>query len=366
MAAWKAKATPQAMAKAITNPVAGAITIVGGMALKQLLDLACVRVAGGTLRPGVAWDECVMAPVVLPRYRTASFDSTLANSRDESCRLAMELRVMRTGGSNLTYTVTGTGGETSNSYTCTVYSSGAYWTSGPINYRGTETKEEPTGDYTPIAQTEANQRVEEKLAEWCNAGDPRCHGTLREVAEGGGQVEVEDPELSGPASTEGGCTTTRTVTDVATGSYTQKTVCNSADYDYIGNTVKKTDKKTETVTQHDVDGNQTGPEETTTEETQDERSTCEKNPSLPQCNGDFDVPAGEIPKETHALTYVAESLGFGSGSCPSDVVRSIKGKSVTVFSYSRGCEWLDDYVKPMVLALSAWIAFLILMPGKVD
>lgn len=361
MANWKAMATPQAMAKAITNPAAGAITIIGGMAMKQLLDLACVRVAGGTLRPGVAWDECVMAPTVLPLYRTASSDSTLANTRDESCRLAMEKKIMRSGGTNLTYVVTGTGGETSSSYTCTVYNSGAYWTSGPINYRGTETKEEPTGDYTPIAETEANQRVEEKLQEWCTAGDPRCHGTLKELLEGGGEVETEDPEVTGPSSAEGNCTTTRTVTDQATGSYTQRTVCHDADYDYTGNTVKKTDKKTETVTQHEADGTQTGETETTTEETTDDRTTCEKTPELPQCNGDLDVPGDRVPKSEVNVAFDVENLGWGAGACPPSPSWTDKLGTHTL-NLGPVCDAITNWVRPLVLAMAALMALAIAVP----
>jgi len=78
---------------------------------------------------------------------------------------------------------------------------------------------------------------------------------------------------------------------------------------------------------------------------------------------EYDTPTGEIPKKTVSLSYAAEVLGFGSGTCPSPITHSLGGQTVTVYSYAKACDLLSNTVKPLVLVLAAWIAFVILMPG---
>lgn len=89
---------------------------------------------------------------------------------------------------------------------------------------------------------------------------------------------------------------------------------------------------------------------------------CEANPDRAGCVklGEPDEP--EIPKTTKELTYTPEEIS-GGGSCPPDIVRSIGGQSITVFRYAPGCDLVSSYLRPMVLMISAFIAFMILVPG---
>ena len=68
-----------------------------------------------------------------------------------------------------------------------------------------------------------------------------------------------------------------------------------------------------------------------------------------------DVPDGDIPTNTKTVTYAPEG-SLGGGSCPSD--RSL-GVEYT-FSYSSTCSTLTTYVRPMVLAIAAWMALVII------
>ncbi|MDP3798884.1 MAG: virulence factor TspB C-terminal domain-related protein [Polaromonas sp.] len=104
-------------------------------------------------------------------------------------------------------------------------------------------------------------------------------------------------------------------------------------------------------------------EDTQAEVPKDDRDECAQYPNRVGCL-EVDTPEGEIPKSTASLTYSAENLGFGSGACPANRTATLRnGQTITVFDYTKPCEWIVNWVRPLILALSAWIAFFILMPG---
>jgi hypothetical protein len=177
---------------------------------------------------------------------------------------------------------------------------------------------------------------------------------LSEAINGGRTVDLEAPKVSGPASSPGP-TKTETTTN-PDGTTTTKTTNTTNNYTYNNNTVTVTNVTTTTTTNN---GQTTT---TTTEEEAKEEDGCKANPDRVGC-AELDTPSGDIPKSSRALTYVAESLGLSGGTCPPPITKTLGGQTVTVFSYAQGCAWLVDYVRPMILMLSAWIAFLILTPG---
>lgn len=223
------------------------------------------------------------------------------------------------------------------------------WGNGPIADR------EPLGGGSP-ERTLTEQEVADEIAS--QSGWPtssKFPEAIAEVIKSGRPVEMDTPKVSGPATTPGP-TKTETTTG-PNGSTTTTTTSVTNNWTYNDNRVTVTTTTNVTTST---------PEGTTTteinEEDPKEDDVCKANPDRVGC-AELDRPDGEIPRSSRALTYVAEALGLGGGTCPPPIVKQLGGQSVTVFSYAKGCELLETYVRPMILLVSAWIAFLILSPG---
>ena len=134
-----------------------------------------------------------------------------------------------------------------------------------------------------------------------------------------------------------------------------------------------TDKKTETVAVKTIDPATGLPKtETTTTTTEKEaekpkevEDPCVKNPKRNGCREDeFDVPDGEIPKTSKTITFQAEDLGFGGGSCPANKTMTIKGgKTITLVDWADNCAKITTYAKPMILAMAMFTAMMIIFVG---
>lgn len=91
---------------------------------------------------------------------------------------------------------------------------------------------------------------------------------------------------------------------------------------------------------------------------------CEKNPDILACSKpELDTPDQEIPKREFAVTFAAETL-FGGGSCPANKTMSLRGQQITVWDFQRTCDLVETYLKPLLLTLALFSAFIILSPGK--
>lgn len=104
--------------------------------------------------------------------------------------------------------------------------------------------------------------------------------------------------------------------------------------------------------------------ETTTDDDEKEKDDpCRMFPARVGCL-DIDVPGGEIPRSTKTITFQEENV-FGSGSCPANMTATIAtlGKTVTVWDWSKTCE-KSLPLRALVLLLSSFAAFLIVMPGS--
>lgn len=123
-----------------------------------------------------------------------------------------------------------------------------------------------------------------------------------------------------------------------------------------------------TVTQRDPSGNVTSTTETTTDQAdpipqEEEQSLfCELFPNVLAC-AEFGEPEGdEIPTEERSVDFEPELL-FGNGSCPADTSITVNGTTITIGQWSSWCPYLTDYVRPMVLLLSAFMALMIVARG---
>ena len=96
------------------------------------------------------------------------------------------------------------------------------------------------------------------------------------------------------------------------------------------------------------------------ENEQDKQDLCEKHPDILACQKiDTEVDNEEIPKAQKTVSYQAENI-WGGGACPADKFARVGGQEIKVVDWSRDCQFVTDYVKPVALALSALIVAYIL------
>jgi hypothetical protein len=90
---------------------------------------------------------------------------------------------------------------------------------------------------------------------------------------------------------------------------------------------------------------------------------CKANPDILACSKpELDTPDGEIPRSEKTVNYQAENV-FGEGSCPADVVVPQAGGKSLTFSYEPICGPIQTYVRPAIIALALFGAYLIILPG---
>lgn len=231
------------------------------------------------------------------------------------------------------------------------YPSGALYNPGiDVPITGTQVPGEATE--SPLSDQEFLDKFNSKLS-W-----PSTSAISRAIAEGargGTDFDVDAPTITGPSSIPGPTTTSTSSGPDGTTINTTNTTTNIT---FNGDTITFHNSNVTNTTKPDG----TTKTETVTSEPKEEADQCKKNPNSVGC-AETDVPSGEIPKKTVDLTYSAENLGLGGGVCPADVVATVGGQSMTVFKYTPGCELLQSQVRPIVLLLSAMIAFFIIMPG---
>lgn len=202
------------------------------------------------------------------------------------------------------------------------------------------------------------QQAEDLLA----ATDP-SPSVLKELADRG---ITPDPDPSDPAQVlnpqpSQEKTTTKTNPDGST----ETTVCQTTGT-VVGNALRLNESCTTTM--RDPQGNITGTTTTTTDDAdpqpgQEEQSLfCELFPNVLAC-AEFGEPEGDdIPTEERSVDFEPELL-FGNGSCPADTSITVNGTTITIGQWSSWCPYLTDYVRPMVLLLSAFMALMIVARG---
>lgn len=188
--------------------------------------------------------------------------------------------------------------------------------------------------------------------------------------------KLKSPTVTGPSSVTGpsvvttnpdGSTTTKTTTTpltysgptVTAGPTTETTIARNPSGVTTGTTTTVTSPGTEEVKPPTTGTGTTTPQP-------DPPTQCDKFPDTLGC-AELDIPDGEIPKETKTLTYAAESP-FGGGSCPADRVFTsvMTARTYKAWDFAQTCSYIASYVRPLVLLLATFAAFLIIMPGKVE
>ena len=98
-------------------------------------------------------------------------------------------------------------------------------------------------------------------------------------------------------------------------------------------------------------------------ESKEQIDLCEKNPDILACSKpELDTPDDEIPKTNRDVSLQPENL-FGGGSCPANKVMTVGGQQVTVWDWDQSCGYITGYMRPVVLVLCAFAAFMIVSGG---
>lgn len=105
-------------------------------------------------------------------------------------------------------------------------------------------------------------------------------------------------------------------------------------------------------------------EKTETATTKDDSDLCKTNPDILACSKpELDTPDGEIPKTQKEITFTPENP-FGDGNCPADVYYTLhSGQSLKVWNWAVTCQYSLP-IRALVIGLSTFAAFLIVMPGS--
>jgi hypothetical protein len=212
-------------------------------------------------------------------------------------------------------------------------------------------------------------QIVDELAKFGNINWPGCPGGVCPPLS-----SPLNPVVSGPSSIAKSSTTVKTMPDGST-----VTTTTSQTLTYSGPNVTA-GPITETEISRNPSGVTTGTTTTVKtpptepdggsvpppEEKEDPPVQCDKYPNSLGCS-ELDTPSGEIPKENKTLTYAAESP-FGGGSCPADRMFSsyMTGRTYKAWDFAQTCSYIATYVRPLVLLLATFAAFLIIMPGKVE
>lgn len=213
--------------------------------------------------------------------------------------------------------------------------------------------------YLPSSQQEFIDAVAAK------SGWPSSSAVARatnDAVKSGESVAVTPTSVTGPATSPGA---EAVKVDPATGKTTTSTTTNN--YNYAGPVITQT---TTNVTS--VSNTSTGAVETTTTTTEKPEvkpeppaDPCIDHPDRNGCRSDeFDTPTGEVPKTSKTITYQAENLGFGGGSCPANKTMTIAGgRQITLVDWVDNCSKITTYAKPMILAMAMFTAMMIIFAG---
>jgi hypothetical protein len=245
----------------------------------------------------------------------------------------------------------GYGGNTSS--TCTVTRTNGY---GNFNVGiGARTVAPVTAAYQPSTVTELSNAIGAKT-DWPN--NSKVTELLEQIVKNTTQaIPLQIPSVSGPTSIVG----TPTVTTKADGSKT--TTTKTTNLGYYGPRVDTTETVVESATSI---GGVTTTTSTTTKPAETD-AACATNANGAGCSStDYDTPNDEIPKATKNVSFNAENLGFGGGSCPSNVVMTPANMAapITVINWADNCQKITTYAKPMILAMALFAAMMIIFVGK--
>lgn len=316
-------------------PVAGAV---GSAVLSCLGNPLCIVATGAAaalvaneLSYRYSIDPVTGTPVIdrpvtetVGMYYVIGFGGTNAPTRTQSCEIALGAGayVQFLGGGYLCFSRIGGGG-----YTVATISESSQTTN------------------VPVTPAEFSQAIGAKT-DWAN--DSKITDLLEKIVKNTSQsIPLQIPTVTGPTSIPG----TPTVTTKADGSKT--TTKTTSNLGYYGPRVDITD--TTTVEETTPAGVTTTISTTTAPVKTEDVSKDE-----------YDVPDVDIPKTKKTMTFNAENLGFAGGSCPANVTQNINGAPVVLFNWTSHCATIQNYAKPMILALATFAALMIIFGAKTE
>jgi hypothetical protein len=238
-----------------------------------------------------------------------------------------------------------------------------YWNNGNISYTwiGLQSRVVPPSTskkIVPYTKDDVVASVSSKN-DWDN-NTTKLPDLFRDLIASGETAPQTPPVVSGPASTPGTTTTTINEDNSTT------TTNTSNNFQYAGDAI--TYNTTTTVTNNNpVTNTSTTSTSTTTNQPpkpQDPVDPCKEKPDSLGCS-ELDTPTGEIPKSTKTITFEAENLGFGGGSCPTNKIMTLHGMAapITLVDWQSNCTYITTYAKPMILALATFAALMIIFAG---
>ena len=187
---------------------------------------------------------------------------------------------------------------------------------------------------------------------------PFSPSVVGEILGKGGDLDMPNPVITGPASITGPVTTTTNADGSKT---TSSTVSN---FTTAGNVVTNTTNvSTSTTLNTDNSVRSTTSTSVAPTDAAPPEDPCAKNPDRIGC-GTLDTPEEKIPKITKTITYAEEDT-FGGGSCPADkfwTSRLVSG-NFKIVDWGTFCGYALP-IRAMVILLALFAAFLIVMPGK--
>lgn len=336
-------------AKVIIKNIAGVGTVIALAELAQELNGIWQKDSSGNnslmvLPKGV----CSVAPCYQYQVNDVLTKQSWSNTREQACQV-FGAAWQATHGETMVFQYLQDGGATCR------YIRGY---GGPMLMPITAKTVEPAPQ--PSRQTIDDVELEDKLKAW-----PGLPAFLDEVDDKGIEIpwsedEVEDmpqPLVLSPR-----------ITTHPDGSKTIEQTTLTPERGPDGKTINW-NRKTETtkISAPDATGNTTSEKTTTDTKTGqakqevDNRSECEKSPKALGC-AELDTPDEKIPKVDKNITYSAESH-FGGGSCPTNKTLNIKGTQVLVYDWATSCSYITSYFRPLLLAICAFAALMILAPA---
>lgn len=356
-----------------------------GVALTSLAFELGYNLAFGSGEPVVTKSDpavCSVAPCYeyhASRPTNVSYESTYYPSAQAAAQASIDYDNAHTNWWVYTLVSVGSGLSGTYSYTTKNKTTGAV--SGPsTGYFESRSKAPSAPSYVPATQQDLADAIANKTG-WPDSS--AIAEALNQSQRATGEViPTEAPKVTGPATVQGPAEVTKkpipngtretttqtdynctyidgaTVMDGGTVACTQKTT--TTDKDTV--TDPQTQQTTTTTTQT---SETTKPADTTADKPLETKDPCDTNPDRVGC-ATLDIPEGEIPKTTKNITYQAEDLGFGGGSCPANVVQTLAGQQVTVIDWSKNCSFMVTYLKPVVFTIATFTALMLLFAGKVD
>ena len=181
----------------------------------------------------------------------------------------------------------------------------------------------------------------------------------------------EGQKVTGPATVGTPQTTTSTSTKTnpdgsTTTTTTTKTVTPTVTYSGDKATVTEKEK----VVTEEKTCTETGtctttkpkPDEETEKPATEEIDLCKLHPEILACQ-ELDTPEDEIPRSTKELTYTEDAMFSGGGSCPADSFVTLHtGQTLKVWDWQKSCNMIVTYLRPLLLVVAAYIAFMMLVP----